>query len=189
MIKKKRLSLQPGTLTKWVYLVLLTGQFHHFMAFNRDLLTSCWLVFSSQWPAAISLVITSPKKATEPDNARELYMSLVSSPAKNRTSPLSEISACLQWRGHHGPRGWACVCPYTSMPIGGCGCACKKAFGAHRMMCVSNIYNKDMPCRSHISIRFTELLKKRKRVRFVLRRCNVLQKCFNHSALMSTFRY
>lgn len=119
------------------------------MAFNRDLLTSCWLVFSSQWPAAISLVITSPKKATEPDNARELYMSLVSSPAKNRTSPLSEISACLQWRGHHGPRGWACVCPYTSMPIGGCGCACKKAFGAHRMMCVSNIYNKDMPCRSH----------------------------------------
>lgn len=187
MIKKKRLSLQPGALTKWVYLVLLTGQFHHFMAFNCDLLTSCWLVFSSQWPTAISLVITSPKKSTEPDNARELYMSLVSSPAKNRTSPLSEISACLQWRGHHGPRGWACVCLYMSIPIGD-GCACKRAL-EHNLWCVFLTFITKICLTVHTHFNeFHLVTQKRKRVRSVLRQCNVLQKCFNHSALMSTFR-
>lgn len=56
------------------------------------------------WPAAdlcfhpIWLVITLPKSCSEPDNARELYMSVsVSSTTKNRTPQLNEISACLQW--------------------------------------------------------------------------------------------
>ena len=102
-------------------LVLLTGQIHHLTPFNCDLLTSCWLVFSSRWPIAISLVITLLKSSRELDNARELYMSPVSSVAKNRTSPLNQISACLQWgasRGSQGGRGrdvcvrvcvWGCV--------------------------------------------------------------------------------
>lgn len=104
-------------------LVLLTGQIHHLMAFNCDLLTSCWLVFSSQWPIAISLVITLLKSSRELDNARELYMSPVSSPSKNRTSPLNEISACLQWGATMGGQGegecvcvcvWGCVCLHVN---------------------------------------------------------------------------
>lgn len=93
-------------------LVLLTGQIRHLTAFNCDLLTSCWLVFSSQWPIAISLVITLLKSSREPDNARELYMSPVSSAAKNRTPPLNQISACLQWGASMGGQGggWVCVC-------------------------------------------------------------------------------
>lgn len=91
-------------------LVLLTGQIHHLMAFNCDLLTSCWLVFSSQWPIAVSLVITLLKSSRELDNARELYMSPVSSATKNRTPPLIGISACLQWGATTGRQGGMCVC-------------------------------------------------------------------------------
>lgn len=93
-------------------LVLLTGQIRHLTAFNCDLLTSCWLVFLSQWPIAISLVIALLKSSRELDNARELYMSPVSSVSKNRMSPLNEISACLQWGAPVGSRGekWEFVC-------------------------------------------------------------------------------
>lgn len=123
----KSLSIQLCALTNWVHkapttlkLVLLTGQIHHLTAFNCDLLTSCWLVFSSQWPIAISLVITLPKSSREPDNARELYMSPVSSAAKNRTPQLNEISACLQWGATMGSQGRVGVC--VSIPTGDCGC-------------------------------------------------------------------
>lgn len=97
-------------------LVLLTVQIHHLTAFNCDLLTSCWLVFSSQWPIAISLVITLLKSSRELDNARELYMSPVSSAAKNRTSPLNKISACLQWGATVGSQGGGGVCACVCMP-------------------------------------------------------------------------
>lgn len=101
-------------------LVLLTGQIHHLAAFSCDLLTSCWLVFSSQWPIAVSLVVALLKRSREPDNARQLYMSPVSSPSKNGTWPLHVTSACLQWGATLGEQrageGWGCV----SIPTGGC---------------------------------------------------------------------
>lgn len=91
-------------------LVLLTGQIHHLTAFSCDLLTSCWLVFSSQWPIAISLVITLLKSSSELDNARELYMSPVSSAAKNRQPPMNKIWACLQCEAVMGEeQGCRCV--------------------------------------------------------------------------------
>lgn len=77
-------------------LLLLTWQIHRLTAFSCDLLTSCWSLFSAQWPAAISLVLAPLKSTRVLDNTRELYVSPESSATKKKLLPPNNISACLQ---------------------------------------------------------------------------------------------
>ena len=61
-------------------------------------------MFSSQWPIAISLVIVLLQSAGVLDNARELYVSPVSTHSKNRLLPPSNISVRLQCGATSGRR-------------------------------------------------------------------------------------